>query len=120
MIRGGMIVCLLFAGCQSQLVNSGSEHSRPPQGPALTPPGTSAAPRDQVPHIPATAVLGQPQNSSSVSARHYQVGNGETWESIARQFGVAVDRLLDENGREGSSSPIVGDWIVIPSAVTNR
>ncbi|MEX1229519.1 MAG: LysM domain-containing protein [Planctomycetaceae bacterium] len=113
-------MCLLLAGCQSQLVNPGSESTRPPQGPALTPPATGAAPRDQVPHVPATAVLGQPQNSSGISARHYQVAEGENWESIARKFGVSVDRLLDENGMDDNTPLHAGDWVVIPPAASTR
>lgn len=113
-------MCLLLAGCRSQLVNSGSESTRPPQGPALTPPTTGAVPRDQVPHVPATAVLGSPQNSSGISARHYQLVAGETWESIARKFGVSVDRLLDENGMDDNTPLHAGDWVVIPPASSTR
>ncbi|MFN0196508.1 MAG: LysM peptidoglycan-binding domain-containing protein [Planctomycetaceae bacterium] len=112
--------CLLYAGCQSPLVDPAGERSHRPQqnGPMLTPPVTGAAPRDQVPHLPATVVINPSSTTTSISSRNYQVRAGESWESIARQFGVTVDRLLEENGSDRKTSPQTGDWIVIPDAAS--
>jgi LysM repeat protein len=98
-------------GCGSPVVNPGQTTTRVvapparPGSPSVPPPqerlDVPIAERSEIPQVPAESVMTLPRESSS--ARYHTVQPGETLSSIARRYGLTVEKLRTSNGLDATT-----------------
>jgi LysM repeat protein len=115
MAVAGLLVAA-WCGCGSPVVNP-SPSPAPLMPPAMVPQPANPAglPRLETPEIqqvPAESVLHLP--SDSTSATYHSVKSGETLSSVARQYGVSVEKLRSANGLDSSAILKTQQLLFIP------
>ena len=91
--------------------------------PGSTPPGSTPSGNDpsqstshdwkHVSRQPATSVI-KLSPTDDAKAKYHKVQPGETWSSLARQFGLSVKQLADANGINPSTPLQQGQLVYIP------
>ncbi len=88
---------------------------RPPSTPAPgASPGAEPTPTSAPAASPATPAPETPQPTQPPPAAEYTVQEGDTWYSIAAEFGVDATDLAAANGRTLDDFVVVGETLVIP------
>ncbi|MDA1017986.1 MAG: LysM peptidoglycan-binding domain-containing protein, partial [Planctomycetota bacterium] len=114
-----LVMIATAIGCGRQLIdpaNNQRARIRPRPQPV---PSANTVPQDfnQLENVPAESLLGPgPQLTST----YHEVKPGETAISIARQYGLNVDGLLDANGLSRSSVLQPKQMLFIPRAAKSK
>lgn len=99
-----VLIAIGLSGCGSQLVGP-TGHRRPAQRlPAQRRPAlpSTVVPQDfnQLDNVPAASII---RPGPALNSTYHEVQQGETATAIARQYGISVDSLLNENGLNRST-----------------
>lgn len=104
----------LFAG--QELIIPGAQASA--EGvPAATnePPPTDEPPPTEEPSFPTATPDVEPEPTAGAGGQVYVVAEGDIPETIAAQFGITAQELMDANGITDPSSLNIGDELIIPA-----
>lgn len=89
-----------------------STRSQPAANPATNPANTGSAPPRRVTTPP------RPEPAREVG-HYYEVSGGDTFESIAKSYGISVEKLRGANRMASGHQPRVGYKVWVPSARNN-
>lgn len=104
------VMVMATAGCGAPVVHPGPATPQP----RLAPPQQSGNLRNNVPEVPSSSVMDEPSQSRSRPARYHEVQQGETLSSIARQYGVSVQEIVEANGLDDPDHIQPGQSLYIP------
>ena len=133
-IASALMLLAICVGCQAGLVDPGRSRGMNPAPPAMsipsqglpspaplpstypTPagtPGANAHDWKSVSRQPATSVV-EVSSEADSKAKYHTVSSGETWSSLAGQFGLTVKQLTDANGIDAGVPLKPGQIVYVP------
>ena len=110
------LMASMLLGCGSPVVNPGRTTTPIAPSAVSSPPATSSGlptlDTPDIQQVPAESVLNMPSESNS--ATYHSVKAGETFASIAKQYGVSAEKLRTANGLDAAATLKSQQLLYIP------